>query len=194
MRVVYRNLFPRETSPALADLHARVITVNTPVFNRYDDFTKRYILLHEKGHIKLNTFNEFDADAYAFDALAGTEPYSLRHSVKALQTALPFTHPAHDERLRNQIIRALEWDAAHGNTNAQKELDEMNRYAYFTGNYNPYQGSATEEYNRSMISLLNDMSLSALSEDFKISNATLILLFGFIVFIFILIFLTKKKV
>ena len=192
MRVVYRNLFPRETSPALADLQEGVITVNTPVFNKYDDFTKRYILLHEKGHIRLNTFNEIAADSYAFDALAGTEPYSLRNSVKALQTALPFTHPVHDERLRNQIIRALEWDAAHGNTNAQKELDEMNRYAYF--DYTPYQNSAQESYNRSMINLLNDMSLSALAEDFKISTSTLALLGGFIVFIFLLIFLTNKKV
>jgi hypothetical protein len=190
MRVVYRNL-PRETSPALADLQERVITVNTPVFNRYDDFTKKYILLHEKGHIKLNTFNEIAADGYAFDHLAGTVPYSLRNSVKALQTALPFTHPAHDERLRKQVIRALTWDAAHGNTAAQKELDEMNRYAYW--DYSLYQNSDTEAYNRSMIGLLNDMSLSTLSEDFKISKSTLMLLFGFILFIFILIFLTKKK-
>jgi hypothetical protein len=192
MRVVYRNLFPRETSPALADLQERVITVNTPVFNRYDDFTKKYILLHEKGHIKLNTFNEIAADNYAFDELAGTAPYSLRNSVKALQNALPFTHPAHDERLRQQVIRALKWDAAHGNTSAQKELSEMNRYAYW--DHTPYQNSATETYNRSMINLLNDMSLSALSEDFKISKSTLMLLFGFVMFIFILIFLTKKKV
>jgi hypothetical protein len=194
MRVVYRNLFPRETSPALADLHARVITVNTPVFNRYDDFTKRYILLHEKGHIKLNTFNEMAADNYAFDSLAGTEPYSLRNSVKALQTALPFTHPAHDERLRQQVIRALRWDAAHGNADAQKELNEMNRYAYLDGDYTYYQNSATEDYNRNMINILNNLSLSTLSEDFKISTSTLMLLFGFIVFIFVLIFITKKKV
>ncbi|MDR0691571.1 MAG: hypothetical protein LBF69_00870 [Prevotellaceae bacterium] len=192
MRIVYRNLFPRETSPALADLQEGVITVNSPVFNKYDDFTKRYILLHEKGHIKLNTFNEIAADSYAFDALAGTEPYSLRNSVKALQTALPFTHPVHDERLRQQLIRALAWDAAHGNTNAQKELDEMNRYAYFE--YTPYQNSGTESYNRYMVNLLNETSLSTMAEDFKISTSTLILLFGFIVFIFVLIFLTKKKV
>jgi hypothetical protein len=190
MRVVYRNL-PRETSPALADLQDRVITVNTPVFNRYDDFTIKYILLHEKGHIKLYTFNEIAADSYAFDHLAGTEPYSLRNSVKALQTALPFTHPAHDERLWKQVIRALTWDAAHGNTAAQKELDEMNRYAYW--DYSPYQDSDTEAYNRNMIGLLNDMSLSALSEDFKISKSTLMLSFGFVLFIFVLIFLTKKK-
>ena len=164
MRVVYRNLFPRETSPALADLQEGVITVNTPVFNKYDDFTKRYILLHEKGHIKLNTFNEIAADSYAFDALAGTEPYSLRNSVKALQTALPFTNPVHDERLRTQVIRALEWDAAHGNMDAQKELDEMNRYAYFE--YIPYQASGTESYNKEMIAILNNMSFSSLAEDF----------------------------
>ena len=171
-------------SPAISDLYDETITVNTHVFRRFDDFTQRFILAHERGHIDLVTNNELEADDYAFQQVAGTEPLSLRKSVSALREALPFTHPAHAERLRAQVRRALLWDAEHGNTHALDELAYIDRYASY---YDTYTGSEQEEYNRQMQDFFNRQAMDDLGSDYKLSTTTIVLLAVFILFILFII-------
>jgi hypothetical protein len=182
VEIVYKNI-PGETSPAIADLYDGVITVNEPVFRRFDDFTQRFILNHEQGHIALATGNELEADAYAFRKMAGREPLSLRRSVRALQEALPFTHPAHEERLRRQVRRALIWDAEHGNTDALRELEYLDRYARYDG----YTGSEQEEYNRRMQDVLNRYALKEFNAGYTVDTPTVVLLVVFVGFILLLL-------
>jgi hypothetical protein len=184
MRIQYRHI-PGETSPAISDLYDETITVNTPVFGKFDDFTQRFILAHERGHIDLVTQNELEADDYAFRAMAGREPYSLRKSILALQTALPFTHPAHNERLRQQVRRALLWDAANGNPDAADELAYIDRYASF---YDTYTGSEQEAYNRDMQAYYNQKAVDTLEGGYKLGTTTIVLLAVFILFILFVIF------
>lgn len=183
MIIKYRHI-PGETSPAISDLYDETITVNTPVFNRFDGFTQRFIIAHERGHIDLLTNNELEADDYAFRTMAGREPYSLRKSVRALQTALPFTHPAHAERLRQQVRRALLWDAEHGNPDALDELAYIDRYARYDG----YTGSEQEAYNRQIQEYFNTKAVDALENGYQLNTTTIVLLSVFILFIFLVIF------
>jgi hypothetical protein len=191
MKLVYKNI-PHETSPAIADLYDGVITVNTPVFRRFDDFTQRFIINHERGHIDLGTTNELEADAYAFRQVAGREPLSLRKSVMALQKALPFTHPGHEERLRAQVRRALLWDAEHGNPAAREELAYIDRYAGFDYDYDYYGGTAQEEYNRQMQNVFNEYAINELNSGYQLDTPTIVLLIVFGVVLFLVIRKTAK--
>ncbi|MDR3134354.1 MAG: hypothetical protein LBU42_10130 [Prevotellaceae bacterium] len=183
MKIVYKHI-PGETSPAISDLYDEVVTVNTPVFRQFDDFTQRFILAHERGHIDLVTSNELEADEYAFNRMAGREPLSLRKSVLALQTALPFTHPAHAERLRQQVRRALLWDAQHGNPDALEELDYIDRYASY---YDTYTGSEQEEYNRQVQDTLNRYAINEFNSGYKLDTPTIVLLAVFAGFLFLIL-------
>lgn len=100
-------------SPAGCDRDTKVIVVNPELFNRLTPFQKKFILLHEEGHLALNTSEETSADAYAFDRLAGTEFRSLKQAVGALQEILDGTSPEHKERYDALYDRALSWDAKY---------------------------------------------------------------------------------
>ncbi|MDR2362737.1 MAG: hypothetical protein LBD91_08440 [Prevotellaceae bacterium] len=186
---VLRKHIPGESSPAIADFYERTITLNEPVYSRFDDFTQRFILHHEQGHLALNTHDELAADNYAFEALAGREPFSLRKSVDALEVSLPYTHPEHYERLRQQLRRALEWDAAHGNAAAARELERMNRYARYTD----YQGSAWEDYQKQKIVEMNLKSDNTLAGSYTLNTSSIILLGVFLVCVALVGFSFRKK-
>lgn len=102
---------PGSTTPARVFHKTGIIQVNMSRWPYLPEFTRKFILEHEKGHYYGNTNNEFVADKYAFDTLKLTEPYSLRNSVKALSDVLPMTTPEQTRRVDNAIIRALIVDA-----------------------------------------------------------------------------------
>ena len=68
-----------------------------------------FILLHEEGHIVLDTRNELEADNYAFKKYADAG-YSLTQSVYALSKILNGTNPEHYWRCYYQLQRAISYD------------------------------------------------------------------------------------
>jgi len=91
------------------------------------DFRKRFIIEHEKGHFNLDTRSEFEADDYAFRKLAGTQPGSLKETVKSISQVLTFRNPEHLQRLSEIIKKALDFDYKHnGNERAKEALDRLN--------------------------------------------------------------------
>jgi hypothetical protein len=124
MRVHYLQQMPVD-SVACVNRDTGTILVNEPLFRQYTSFEQQFILLHEEGHYRLNTQSELDADAYAFDRLVGTQPHSLLQLCEALEHTLPFSSQEHYERVRVQLIRALTWDARHGNRKAEKALNQL---------------------------------------------------------------------
>ena len=124
------------TCQASVDLLTGVISVNTDVFNKLTSFQKRFTLLHEIAHFRLQTLDEQAADDYALEKIFETEPYSLKQAVTFLCEVPNIT----EERLEHIYIRALELDAAKGNETAKQELERiMNRHSrkpkigYFDG-------------------------------------------------------------
>ncbi|MDR0667618.1 MAG: hypothetical protein LBF90_03245 [Prevotellaceae bacterium] len=186
---VLRKHIPGERSPAVADFYEQTITLNEPAYSQFDDFTQRFILQHERGHLALDTLDEMAADRYAFDALAGSEPYSLRKSVEALENSLPYTNPEHYARLRQQLRRALEWDANHGNPDAAKALAELDRYAYYTD----YQGSNWESYQKQQIVKTRADSDKILAGSYTLNTSSIVLMGVFFVVVILVGFSFRKK-
>jgi len=109
-------------SPAALSRQDGIIYINMPLFSRYNDFQKRFIILHELGHYYLNTNSEIKADAYAFSALAGTEKRSLRQSIETIEATLKDGNQTKAERLRYITLMAYKWDADNGNQKAALEF------------------------------------------------------------------------
>ena len=90
----------------------RTIYINPTLYFALTPFEQKFWYLHEVGHIELNTNDEVEADAYAFDAMAGTEYRSLKQMVAALDNLLTSPHPEARKRKAALMVRATSWDAA----------------------------------------------------------------------------------
>jgi hypothetical protein len=87
-----------------------IIVINPDLFYAMTDFEQRFWLLHEEGHIALDTDSETKADEYAFNQLAGTEFRSLKQMVAALNNLLSDYNPETHVRKKTLMKLALEWD------------------------------------------------------------------------------------
>ena len=107
------------STPARVNRITGECLINKKVWNHLPEAYKKFILLHEEGHYVLQTTDEFEADAYAFDKYAGKAKGSLKNSIKALSDILPFITNEQKDRLNEQIKRALLYDfQKNGNKNA----------------------------------------------------------------------------
>jgi len=87
-----------------------LIIINPDLFYAMTDFEQRFWLLHEEGHIFLNTDSEIKADEYAFRLLVGTEFRSLKQMVEALNNLLDSSNPETEVRKNALMKIALDWD------------------------------------------------------------------------------------
>ena len=116
------------TTPARVNRFTGEIQINERYWLKMPEFHKKFILEHEKGHFNLPSRDEFKADKYAFNHLAGTEPYSLKNSVYSLSHVLTFKNPEHLQRLIEIVRLALEYDwKKNGNIKAREGLEELNK-------------------------------------------------------------------
>ena len=135
-------------SPAALSRQDGIIYINMPLFSRYNDFQKRFIILHELGHYYLNTNSEIKADAYAFSALAGTEKRSLRQSIETIEATLKDGNQTKAERLRYITLMAYKWDADNGNQKAALEfcrLQDMLGWSFSLFGFEIMKGNNADE-------------------------------------------------
>lgn len=115
--IAIRNYPGMDDCPAGCLIDEALIIINPDTFYSYSPFQRKFILLHEEGHIMLKTGTEVEdeilADAYAFDRLAGTEFRSLKQSLEFLDALLVPGLPSTDKRIQALYKRALEWDNRH---------------------------------------------------------------------------------
>lgn len=157
-QIIYDPNHPELTdSPAGCDRTDKLIVVNPVLFNELTPFQKKFILLHEEGHIALDTDNEISADAYAFDRLAGTEFRSLKQAVGALQQILDGSNPEHKQRYYSLYKRALKWDEARPITN--KATGSLLDWIGIT-NRNQTELESKQAYNLKMSELWNFYNLN----------------------------------
>lgn len=100
-------------TPAAVDRQAHVLYINPRLYHALTEFQKKFVKQHEYGHYVLNTEDEFKADAYAFDKLAGTEYRSLKQCIGTLETVLDGDKAGHRARVEAMYRRALKWDREH---------------------------------------------------------------------------------
>lgn len=111
----------KSTSPAFCNRSTGELYINTPYFERLNRNQQFYVLLHELGHIALQTEDENKADAYASEIYL-KKGYPLSESVKALSRVLKFNKPGDYQRLENQFLRAANYDLQVNNNQKIKEM------------------------------------------------------------------------
>ena len=119
------------STPASVDRMTGIIYINPDVFYQLTPFQQKFVLQHELGHYNLQTTSEIEADAYAFDQLAGTEYRSLKQALGSISEVLSDENHTKQERYEALYYRALRWDAANGNEWAKSELEKY-RSDYFS--------------------------------------------------------------
>lgn len=114
IEVIYDADFPGLEDCPIACVRAeRLIVINPGLFYAMTVFEQKFWLLHEEGHINLDTSSEVMADGYAFDKLAGTEFRSLKQMVAATEKLLVGSNPEFKLRKEALFQRAYAWDQAH---------------------------------------------------------------------------------
>lgn len=113
MKTIYKSNGEMADTPAAIDRERRILYINPKLYFKLTPFQQKFVKLHEYGHLQMNTSNEFIADAYAFDRLAGTEFRSLKQCIECLNTILDSNNPGHKVRIDALYERALEWDRQH---------------------------------------------------------------------------------
>jgi hypothetical protein len=122
MKIIYTSNIG--SSPAAIDRARGILYINADANRKLTSFQQKFVYWHELGHYYLNTDSEIKADAYAFDHLAGTEFRSLKQCLECITEILDKNNPTLKPRYDALLRRAYEWDAAHGNDNAQLELSK----------------------------------------------------------------------
>ena len=125
MKTIYTTIAPFiQDSPAAIDRTNGILYINPKLFNRLTPFQKKFVKYHEMGHYKFQTSDEFVADAYAFDQLAGTEFRSLKQALGCINDVLKNNNPTKQLWYDALYRRVLEWDYKNtGNLLAKQELD-----------------------------------------------------------------------
>ena len=112
--VEYRN--DMGLNPASVRRSTGELFLNKTVFLQLAFEERIWILLHELGHLKGNTTNEFEADELAFNWYV-SKGYSLKAAVKALTRLMRQyaqqtgkENQEHIARAKMQLVRVLEYD------------------------------------------------------------------------------------
>lgn len=113
-------------TPATSYQNSKLICLNADVFFLYPAQIRKFIALHEQGHIVLNTDSEIEADNYAFKKFNGSLPSSHRWSVLAMSRVLPFSNKEQYKRLLNMYKQALIADIYETGASISYEMSEIN--------------------------------------------------------------------
>lgn len=110
---VYQSEGEMEDTPAAIDRINGVFYINPKRWFKLTPFQRKFVKLHEYGHLNLNTDSELRADEYAFNHLAGTEFRSLKQCIECLEELLDENLIGHKVRIDRMYELALEWDKNH---------------------------------------------------------------------------------
>ena len=151
------------TSPAFCNKQSGELYINVPIYAKFNQNERYYILLHELGHIVLNTNDELKADEYA-STIYLKKGYSLTDSVKALGHALKYNKNEDYIRTLRQFERAKKYDLEiNGHDNkTQMEIPNLN--------FSSMDGDSSESIISKIVngsnSLLNGVNtLSGINKD-----------------------------
>ena len=105
-KVRYEGRAEMGNNPASVEMDSKELILNRDRFPFLPNFTQKFIVEHEKGHLAYNTDSEELADAYALKSLYKSEHKSLKKSIKALADILP----EENKRIESLYYKALNLD------------------------------------------------------------------------------------
>ncbi|MCF8359227.1 MAG: hypothetical protein K9H26_10740 [Prolixibacteraceae bacterium] len=114
------------TTPAQLDMDTGTIYLNAPYWNYLPQAYKDFIIQHETGHYVLKTYNEFEADHYAFEQLAGKRPGSLWKMIETIADVLDGSSPEHYARFAAMYRNVMYFN--YEDTGDKKYLLEIERF------------------------------------------------------------------
>ena len=133
-------------NPATTDLDTGIIELH-PSFFSLDTNSKKFVLAHEKGHYKLQTINEVEADNFGIAEFEKTKPKNIYNIQNFLNEALPKQGSENRKRRYNVLLKALYYDYVHNNNieaynklQFMKKKGNFNRFANTTGDAETFQG------------------------------------------------------
>ncbi len=125
----YRNM---GKSPAMTNIHTGALKINRPVWDKLKKAHKEFVALHELGHYKLNTFDEFAADEFAIKEFF-KKGKSLDQAIYAMTGSLDESIPEHKQRANRAYRLALRLKDGKKNKDTKREtMYEHNSGAYET--------------------------------------------------------------
>lgn len=104
------------------DMDSGTIFIDREKWKFFNEFQKKFYLLHEEGHYILQTDCQKEADLYALKKIAGTTKKSLSKAVHAIEAVV-----SDQDRLEALYKEALKIDYALGNVNAMHELEKFSK-------------------------------------------------------------------
>lgn len=131
MTVRYLPVFPENPgNPARCHVPTGRIDINRQVWDVLTPEQQQFVLQHELGHYRLQTYDEVEADGYALSRLALRKPNSLWDYVTSVR-AISHDNPRRVEAAQRgalrvaardgsakaaELLRQLGWAAADGST------------------------------------------------------------------------------
>lgn len=100
------------TTPATVNRRTGTLYISKRIWKHLKPEHKFFIMLHEMGHVVLQSTDEKAVDEWAFYEYA-KRGYSLEQSVYALSKLLNGRNREHGERVYLQLQRAKEYDYSH---------------------------------------------------------------------------------
>lgn len=138
-------------TPARCNRRTGQIWINDSVWPGIDPAHRVFILLHEYGHIMLNSSDELEVDAFASD-LYVKMGYSLTESVKALSRVLTGANPQHIDRVESQLNRVKAIDILH-NSKQKRDMVHLTEPTGMVTNFNGPAWYETNEFTEDLFGL-----------------------------------------
>ncbi len=115
--------FSEDTRIARVFRESGKIEVNPHVWKTLDEFQRKFILFHEKGHFDLDTRSEFEADLFALNHLK-TEHRHFKKSLETLIKILGTEKPHFKQRIK-KLLSVIELQDYFLHSNLKIKLPKM---------------------------------------------------------------------
>lgn len=108
--------------PAAVNTKTGVLYINENEFYKLGENSRRFVIMHELGHLNSDKTGEYAADEYAFEKMVGLGDSSIK-IIKAFYDAMPFTDSEQKQRAEVLLKKVFENEFRNGNTKAKAVVD-----------------------------------------------------------------------
>ncbi|MCQ2959552.1 MAG: ImmA/IrrE family metallo-endopeptidase [Bacteroidales bacterium] len=111
--------------PAAVNVNTGVLYINEKEFQKLGENSRRFVIMHELGHLNADRKGEQAADEWALEHLLGLGESSI-DMLKAFYEAIPFSDYEQRDRAENLLRKVFETEFNQGNEKAKPVIDIFN--------------------------------------------------------------------